>query len=228
MSREKKLTYFSGGILAIIGIALGFVGAIWWPWGGHHKRASNSPVVVRGGAMTFRAPKAFAVDKDGSPCLVLGNGSGGATITVSMIQNENNSGNDNGPTTLSSTPQIDFFGHPMGWIRPDGSPGESDNGVQVTLTKTCNSSKFGIKFSGETSQSDFYPHRKRTVPDEDQTFTLRFRDRSCNTTAGPNGDEDNCEHLSNVYIHGSPTSNPKSETMWKCIDGECEVRFTIQ
>ena len=215
----------------------------------------SAPIIARGGALTFRNPTGQPfVASNGGYCAALPASTSTPNVTASLYQNPNNPhspGNkwNKSPTTqnyaqtlVPNQTQLDFFGHPPGWTSSGIYPNQSNNGVRVTLLSNCGGSGSpGLFFLPEpaispakASGSAFYQDRAANVPDDDGSYFIRFQDTSCaKTTPSSTGDEDNCEHLSAVYVNASPTqsgSDPRTTATpptWLCSDGECDIVFQL-
>jgi hypothetical protein len=186
---------------------------------------SDSPVKVRGGAMTF------STKPDGSPFSKVGSGYcvslGGTAVSLKLIQ-------PNGDKTtfpLTSTAQIDLLGR-----KGDGDS-ESNNGTRILITSSCNGvNGLSALIQPETKASGFYPNRDDAV-DEDGAHIERFMDSSCRPETSPSPgmpgqDADSCERLKNIYIHGAPADDPRGGTpspvQSNCHNGECVLRLVPQ
>jgi hypothetical protein len=218
---EKRITWLSALVIAFLALVLGVTGG---RFGYRLIReflpsppTPSTPVVVRGGAMTFRGASGATIelDHDQNLCFVLGKV--GATVTLSVTQNFNNGGTTNYSGPLGIGALIDFKG------RQHSGYGEGNYGVQVKITDSCGGSNLGASFSPENGKAGYYPGRG---PDEDGSYYLRYWDKTASGGPGQNDDEDNAEHMSKVYLTGAHWDNGAS---WQpCKDGECEIRFSVQ
>jgi hypothetical protein len=224
---EIRFTWATTGYLALVTFTMSAsaVGLVLWVAGQVGPKpplTTSTPVVVRGGAMTFRA-HAFA--KDGNKqCLVIGGTPAGATVELFEIGNR--TGNPDDSVPLSQVAQMDFMGHKRDWT------GEGNNGVRLVITNSCGG-MLGATIAAEpNSNSDFYPNQNATAVDEDKTtYKMRFMDDDCESqSSDPTGDEDNCERAANIYIHASAVTKPHDSATktWNCTDGECEIRIVAQ
>jgi hypothetical protein len=129
---------------------------------------------------------------------------------------------DGNPISLTNQAQIDFFGH-----TPDGGS-ESNNGIRVKITSSCNGAS-GLSASFEPEgQSQFYQNQNNAT-DDDNAHIQRFQDTSCNGSPSSTGDQDTCEHMKSFYVSSAPTGTPKvGNTPNKCHNGECLVEFVVQ
>jgi hypothetical protein len=179
--------------------------------------ATNAPVKVRGGAMTFRSTSAFSQDGDGNPCVPIKSGT-----QVGIFEPGNSGATADNSYPLQTGVQIDFFGH------EENGGANSNDGVRVLITSTCNGSSLGATIVPEPlSHSSFYPFQDQAKDEDKTTYRKRFLDSACIGTPSPSGDEDTCEHLSTVYVNSSATITPKSNPAqeWLCTDGECDVKI---
>ena len=186
---------------------------------------TNSPVKIRGGAMTFRFASGAVIDKDanGNFCSVIDK-----STSISLFEHPDEKGTTakaDYQYSLSPGVQIDLFGYTR------GGKSDSNNGIQVLITNTCKTNQLGASLIPEPNSSSlFYPFEDNASDDPtDKSTRRRFEDTACVGQQPPdqNGDEDTCEHLAKVYIHSSPSANPKSNlvgnTPWSCERGECLV-----
>ena len=181
----------------------------------------DSPVKVRGGAMTFRTKKNVPFQNLGGDnyCVSLGAPS---TVQIDLFQpGSDPSGIPDKSATLSNGAQIDFLGSTA-----DGS-NASSNGSRILITNNPCGSSTGLiaTLQPEGTSSGFYKNRNN-ASDEDDSHLVRFQDLPCSQSPpSPTADEDTCEHLNTIYINSSPTSSPTSGTKWHCRNGECLVKI---
>jgi hypothetical protein len=181
---------------------------------------ADSPLKVRGGAMTFRtkANNQFSqVPNTSSYCVLLGSPT--STVSLALFQPK-----DQTATTIQLTnqAQIDFFGH-----TPDGGSA-SNNGIQVLITSSCNGvTGLSALLQPEGSNSQFYDHLNNAA-DEDNARMERFQDIPCSKNPPtPLADEDTCEHMKQFIINSAPTPTPNGGSVYKCRNGECRVEFVV-
>jgi hypothetical protein len=183
---------------------------------------TNSPIKIRGGAMTFRLGAHYDWKSNHSqPCVNLS----AFPTTIDLDGVVPVGGAPANPSPLPSQDwQIDFFGH----LRDKSAM--SPNGIRVAIThKQCDGSAgMSATFTPENQNSTFYEFDQDNLYDEDgQTRIKRFKDKSCTSKPDPAGDEDNCEHIHSIYINKSITSDPtaKPDYIYRCTNGECKVEI---
>jgi hypothetical protein len=182
---------------------------------------TNTPIVVRGGAMTFRSKNQVA-QSGGVDCFPL---NGTHLSFYKDLDSTNTPGNQqpDGQYSLSDLSKIDFAGFVPAGYNSSGTS-ESVNGVTVQMTQTCNGS-VGATLAPINGDSSFYHNRDahKNWHDEDGSYVKRFWDKSCNQNS-ETADEDTCEHLSAVYLYFTPAAGGGT-VRWDCMNGECEVRI---
>lgn len=206
----------------------------------------DSPVKVRGGAMTFRTKSGGQFQQVGtsnSYCVVLG--ATGTKLELDLFQPGNHQSNPNKSIALvPDHTQIDFFGrNEKGKIKRNG------NEIRVLITSSCNGMQGVSATLTPVGNSAFYLNQKNgtsqdgdddpSTPDTSQS--VRFQDLDCATSfpplpqtpgglpQNPNGDEDLCENLGLIYVNSGPTTNPTSGDHWaRCHNGDCSLEINVQ
>jgi hypothetical protein len=192
---------------------------------------ANSPIKVRGGAMTFRSTTQWQ-PVSGQVAYYL----------------------DNANVSYISFTGVDPVGSaPPGPLYPPGcwtmtlvgrNPNPSvviSNGITITaLTSSCNhpTTYHSLTLTGFGNGS-FYPEKYK--PDDDGTYSERYMDTTpdvptTGTTAavpgcqGPSGlgptltgDEDFCERLSKITLILYTGATPGTPSTYKCKNGDCEI-----
>lgn len=198
-------------------------------------RPGDSPVKVRGGAMTFRTKSGGQMQQvsGNSFCVVLG--SPGAKVTLDIFQPKNHTNTPNRSFKLTSQSQIDFFG------RTEKGQVGSNNGTRVLITPSCNGQQ-GVSalFQPESADSGFYANNESGPSqdgnddppnDNDSSHSVRFQDLACAAKFTPpngSGDEDSCENMGIIYVNDAPTGQPTNGKHARCHNGDCLVEFNVQ
>jgi len=190
--------------------------------------SGNPPIKIRGGAMTFRATSwAKDASNGNNPCMV----GDWTRIELDDVVPVNQ------PTTSqfsvvypsASSWQMDLYS------RTKNGMAQKNDGVRLLSTKNCGSpGTNGITLIPEpNSDLEYYPWQDADsgVTDEDQATKIkRFRDLDCVVTDVSKGDEDMCEHISNIYINIPPLKpgddpSKKPVGAYLCLNGECVLGF---
>jgi hypothetical protein len=202
--------------------------------------SGNSPVKVRGGAMTFRTESGGQFQQVGtsnSYCIVLSTTS--TNLTLDLFQPGNHTKNPNKSISLADQTQIDFFG------RNEKGKIKRDNEIQVLITSSCNGTQGISATLTPIAHSAFYVNQKDAPSQDgddtpDTSRSIRFQDLDCATNflplpqspgampQNPNGDEDFCENLGLIYVNSAPTTSPTSGNPWaRCHNGDCSLEFYV-
>ena len=183
---------------------------------------TNSPIKIRGGAMTFRINAHYDwKTNNNEPCVDLST----FPTTIDLDGFEPIAGAPANPPPLPSKDwQVDFFGHSR------DKSARSPNGIRIAITsKKCDGSAgASAAFTPENANSMFYEFDKDSLYDEDgQTRIKRFEDKSCTSKPDSAGDEDNCEHIHSIYINKSIKPNPtvSPDYVYRCTNGECKAEI---
>jgi hypothetical protein len=205
-------------------------------------RPADSPVKVRGGAMTFRTKSGGQFQQVGasnSYCLVLSTTS--TNLTLDLFQPGNHQSNPNKSISLvPDQTQIDFFGrNEKGKIKKNG------NEIRVLITSSCNGTQGTSATLTPIAHSAFYLNQKGDPSQDgddspDTSRSIRFQDLDCATNflpipqspgampQNPNGDEDFCENLGLIYVNSAPTTTPTSADPWaRCHNGDCSLEINV-
>jgi hypothetical protein len=177
---------------------------------------TDSPVTVRGGAMTVRT-------KDQGGWVNIGNNSwctdigdlGAFSISLDALTGTK-------PSTFPVGSTLTINGRA-------GNNDDPDNGIQLTSqTGGCgNESGPSIKLSpitSATSTSFFYPDASSVNEDGGKIKAKRFWNQNSKNCVGPNpaatatGDEDTCERASTIALTVSGATST-----YRCKNGECVI-----
>jgi len=202
--------------------------------------SSDSPVKVRGGAMTFRTKSGQfqQVGTSNSYCVVLSTTS--TNVSLDLYQPGNHTKTPNKSFSLTSQLQIDFFGrNEKGKVKRNG------NEIRVLITSSCNGMQGISATLTPVGNAAFYVNQKNGASQDaddnpDTSSSVRFQDLDCaqnfppTPTPGgpvqnPNGDEDLCENMGLIYVNSAPTTTPTTVDPWaRCHNGDCSVEFNVQ
>jgi hypothetical protein len=201
---------------------------------------TNTPLKVRGGAMTFRSGGKFGSDSayPNGYCVKL-NFSYFELGDVDDVLRSKHVPAVSYPNaaypTVSTSWQIDLYDRD-----PTGtSETPRDSGIRIIATSNCvigpagTPPVAGVTITPESEYSKFYDNNSdKNLPDDDKTtYKKRFLDMYCqadHTMPSANGDEDSCEHISSIYINNSP-KNKKADVQanpigsYVCTNGECVI-----
>jgi hypothetical protein len=206
--------------------------------------SGNSPVKVRGGAMTFRTESGGQFQQVGtsnSYCIVLSTTS--TNLTLDLFQPGNHQKTPNKSIALANQTQIDFFGrNEKGKIKKNG------NEIRVLISSSCNGTQGISATLTPIADSAFYLNQKDGASQDgdddpnapDTSHSVRFQDLDCATNflpippspgampQNPNGDEDFCENLGLIYVSSAPTTTPTSVDPWaRCHNGDCSLEINV-
>lgn len=178
----------------------------------------QSPLMIRGGAMTFRSSSSTVLlGLDGNyPCFQIGNSSP-SVLQLMNVAEEPSAG---APTVFLPNSYLLLTGNWTVYLyarNPDGSTGNPSSGVSVGPTNNCTVN--GNTSSGVTltpwplpSASSFYGENPRLNESSPATHNQRFKNITAGCTGG--GDQDSCEHLGVIQA---------GTYKFRCLDGECAV-----
>ncbi|HEX4321166.1 MAG TPA: hypothetical protein VHZ52_09700 [Acidobacteriaceae bacterium] len=219
--RSIKLTevglagMLGGGVVAgVAALAIALIPGIhrMWPMSGG---STNTPIKVRGGAMTFRYPG----DSQGNTqwhsygtsgwCIPLDTTGGKVKLKI-ITDPDSDPDSDTSSVetvyTLTGDWVVDLHGR-----LPDFTSDPSE-GIEITPTATCNSNQNGIALTSiDKTQTGFYPS---DLPSDGQTYNKRYQRLTCS-------DEDKCEHMGSVNV----TTGGKVKKPVDCENGECIVKI---
>ena len=225
--RRIKLTevgfagILGGGIVAgVAALAIGFIPGIHLgltKGGG----TTNPPIKVRGGAMTFRAPKKWMPIVFNSLASFCSDKADISAIAFADVQIQN---------SASLTTPLEIAQLQKGWTmkllgRDSHNPG---SGVLVTAQQQSCTGTQGISSLVLSPQNDgnslFYT---TDGPDDDGTKSVRFENKTCGGPGGgASGDEDVCEHISTITLTLDKADAPGSSTtsyVYQCTNGDCTI-----
>jgi hypothetical protein len=178
--------------------------------------ATQPPIKVRGGAMTFRykaahvgvspwldypakAPTGVCVQQDTST---------GAKLKI--FQHPDQDPDDPGPPGKT-------FDLATGWVvdlhgRDSAFNPDSLEGVELKAVTDCGGSNgVSVLPIPNSSLSGFYAGALQSS--DGSTFAKRYRHSGCSA------DEDACEHMSTVFVNGTQVAD--------CANGECLVKIVV-
>jgi hypothetical protein len=205
----------------------------------------DSPVKVRGGAMTFRTSSGGdqfqTVGGSGNSFCILLSKTPNANVTLDVSQAKFHKVVSSRSETLTNTSQIDFFGR-----NEKGQAGKSSNGIRVLITPSCNGVPgTSALIQPEGPNSGLYLNQKNAASqdlsgddlpnpssDKDTSQSLRFKDLDCAAKFSPptpGGDEDLCENMGLIIVNSKHTDNPTTTGKpIRCHNGDCQVEFNVQ
>jgi hypothetical protein len=212
----SKRTFVTLGAVFLLGAVLGAVVGYFKAIFVHPTTATQPPIKVRGGAMTFRykatsrgtspwlpypagAPSGVCVQQDTST---------GAKLKV--FQHPDQDPDDPGPPGKT-------FDLATGWVvdlhgRDSAFNPDPNEGVELKAVSDCGGSN-GVSLlpMPHSNTSGFYGG---VLPSSDgSTFGKRYKNSNCTT------DQDACEHMSSVFINGTQVAD--------CANGECLVKIVV-
>jgi hypothetical protein len=187
---------------------------------------SNTPVIVHGGAMTFRSDLQFATDTASAmDCIPFSSG------TQVLVSDQDIWGNNLAPSPPPPLPpgtQVDFF------VRTtDGKGPSSSDEVRGFVESTCGN-RLGISL--KLVNGRFYSYKDGKNDDDQKTFIKRFRPDTCTsilTGDNNNGDRDMCDRIWGMFITLNPPNGEQTnqqtiqqQPLLPCPNGACVIVFT--